>query len=175
VNESLLLTLLSLLTIGLMIASMASARSQRPSELRRQAEEKGLALLSSWFTPEQAAQWMSRREFDVVGSDTGTRYRITTKPGGMNIHELEWCVGALVQQAWQYQGTYCSHRRLPWRPRKIRHVPSRIGSELSNPAAGHTAYKGKVATSSQRGRPLYRCAGCQCRSCDEALGHRETK
>jgi hypothetical protein len=101
VNELLLLTLLSLLTIGLMIASMAGARSQLPRELRREAEEKGLVLLSSWFTPEQAAQLMSRREFEVVGSDTGTRYRITTKPGGMNVHELDgtgrtvmrWCFG----------------------------------------------------------------------------------
>jgi hypothetical protein len=101
VNELLLLTLLSLLTIGLMIASMAGARSQLPREFRRQAQEKGLALLNSWFTSEQAAQWMSRREFDVVGSDTGTRYRITTKPGGMNVHELDstgrtvmrWCFG----------------------------------------------------------------------------------
>jgi hypothetical protein len=101
VNELLLLTLLSLLTIGLMIASMAGARSPRPHELRRQAEEKGLALLNSWLTGEQAAQWMSRREFEVVGSDTGTRYRITMKSGGMNVHELDvtgrtvmrWCFG----------------------------------------------------------------------------------
>jgi hypothetical protein len=101
VNELLLLTLLSLLTIGLMIASMAGARSQLPRELRRQAEEKGLVLLNSWFTTEQAAQWTARREFDVVGSKTGTRYRITTKPGGMNVHELDgtgrtvmrWCFG----------------------------------------------------------------------------------
>jgi hypothetical protein len=101
VNELLLLTLLSLLTIGLMIVSMAGTRSQRPHELRRQAEEKGLALLNSWLTGEQAAQWMSRREFDVLGSDTGTRYRITTKSGGMNVHELDgtgrtvmrWCFG----------------------------------------------------------------------------------
>ena len=42
----------------------------------RQAQEKSLALLRRWLSPEQAAQYNSKEQFDVIGSDTGTRYRI---------------------------------------------------------------------------------------------------
>jgi hypothetical protein len=41
-----------------------------------QAEQKGLALLRFWLSPQQAEQYSSYRYFDVVGSDTGSRYRI---------------------------------------------------------------------------------------------------
>jgi hypothetical protein len=68
------------------------------SRARKQAEERGIALLRSWLTPEQDRQWAARRSFEVVGCDSGTRYRIT---GGtvMNIYQLnpegrkvaEWC------------------------------------------------------------------------------------
>jgi hypothetical protein len=63
-------------------------------------EEKGVALLRSWLSPEQAELWDSHRHFYVVGSDTGRRYRI--KYGkSMNIEELDsegnvvnqWCFG----------------------------------------------------------------------------------
>jgi hypothetical protein len=42
----------------------------------RQAQEKSLGLLRRWLSPEQAAQYNSKQHFDVIGSDTGTRYRI---------------------------------------------------------------------------------------------------
>ena len=41
-----------------------------------QAQQKSLALLRLWLSPEQAAQYSSKEHFDVIGSDTGTRYRI---------------------------------------------------------------------------------------------------
>jgi hypothetical protein len=41
-----------------------------------QAEQKGLALLRSWLSPEQAQQYDAHKHFEVIGSDTGTRYRI---------------------------------------------------------------------------------------------------
>jgi hypothetical protein len=64
----------------------------------RRGEEKSVALLRSWLTPEQAAQWDRRKEFDVVGSDTGTRYCIRCGTV-QNINELNsngkvvarWC------------------------------------------------------------------------------------
>jgi hypothetical protein len=73
---------------------------------RGKAEKRGLALLRSWLTPEQERQWRVCREFEVVGCDTGTRYKLTTK-ASMNIHQLDtagrtvrmWCVmpaGGLV-------------------------------------------------------------------------------
>jgi hypothetical protein len=57
-----------------------------------------MVLLRSWLTPEQDKQWTTRRAFEVIGCDTGTRYRITYA-AVMNIHQLEpaghtvaqWC------------------------------------------------------------------------------------
>jgi hypothetical protein len=57
-----------------------------------------MGLLRSWLTPEQHEQWAARSEFEVIGCDTGTRYRITCR-AVMNIHQLDpagrtvkqWC------------------------------------------------------------------------------------
>jgi hypothetical protein len=63
-----------------------------------QVEQKAVALLQPWLSPEQAQQYRSYRYFEVIGSDTGKRYRI--RHGRMmNIDELdsvgkrvcEWC------------------------------------------------------------------------------------
>jgi hypothetical protein len=65
---------------------------------RRAAEKRAVALLREWMTPEQLKQWDTREDFDVIGCDTGTRYRITCGTT-MNIHQLDgehrpvnrWC------------------------------------------------------------------------------------
>jgi hypothetical protein len=65
---------------------------------RRPAERRGIVLLRSWLTPEQTAQWDARGDFEVVGCDTGRRYRLS-RGTAMNIHELDangcpvsqWC------------------------------------------------------------------------------------
>jgi hypothetical protein len=53
---------------------------------------------SSWLSPEQALQYDSQKHFEVIGSDTGMRYRI--RHGNvMNIDQLDaagntafgWC------------------------------------------------------------------------------------
>jgi hypothetical protein len=73
---------------------------------RTEADGRALALLRSWLTPEQDRQFAARGEFDVVGCDTGTRYRITYR-AMMNVHQLDeagrpmkqWCfapVGGLA-------------------------------------------------------------------------------
>jgi hypothetical protein len=64
-------------TLGLLTGLAIYSRGR---EDRGRAEEKGIALLRSWLTPEQAKQWDSHKRFDVIGSDTGARYRI--KYGG---------------------------------------------------------------------------------------------
>jgi hypothetical protein len=75
-----------------------SPQATFPQAVSPQAEQKGLALLRSRLTVEQEGQYDARRSFEVVGSDTGTRYRI--RHGRMmNIDELdseghkvcEWC------------------------------------------------------------------------------------
>ena len=69
-------------------------------------EERGVNLLREWLSPKQRAQFDAKRYFDVIGCDSGKRYRIhygeTT-----NVHEIGdddlpsvgWCfmpVGSLV-------------------------------------------------------------------------------
>jgi hypothetical protein len=82
------------LTAGtvVMIVIMAGER------MRGEAEKKALTLLRPWLSPEQAQQYDSQNHFEVIGSDTGTRYRI--RYGFMmNIDQLdsagnnvcEWC------------------------------------------------------------------------------------
>jgi hypothetical protein len=62
------------------------------------SEVKALALLGAWLSPTQAEQYNSYKHFEVIGSDTGTRYRIR-HGRTMNVDELdsvgnrvcEWC------------------------------------------------------------------------------------
>jgi hypothetical protein len=86
--------LVCLLLTVLLADYRVNPRSRAPKE----AEARGIALLRSWLTPEQDRQWAARGYFEVVGCDSGTRYRI--KRGVvMNIHQLDpkgrsvaqWC------------------------------------------------------------------------------------
>jgi hypothetical protein len=43
---------------------------------RSETKVRALTLLKEWLSPEQRACYERFRYFDVVGSDTGTRYRI---------------------------------------------------------------------------------------------------
>jgi hypothetical protein len=80
-----------------LVVLAALLREARPRP-RTEADARALALLRSWLTPEQDRQWADRGEFDVVGGDTGTRYRITYR-AVMNVHQLDdagrpvkqWC------------------------------------------------------------------------------------
>jgi hypothetical protein len=49
-----------------------------------QAEIRGISLLKGWLSPEQLAQYESYRYFDVIGRQSGKRYRIRYGTG-MNI------------------------------------------------------------------------------------------
>jgi hypothetical protein len=73
---------------------------QRP---RTEADRRAIALLRSWLTPDQDKQWRARGEFEVVGSDTGTRYRITYR-AVMNVHQLDPVGNAVAQWCFAPQG-----------------------------------------------------------------------
>jgi hypothetical protein len=45
-------------------------------ERHAEAERKGLTLLRSWLSAEQRRQFDDKSYFEVIGGDTGTRYRI---------------------------------------------------------------------------------------------------
>lgn len=49
---------------------------------------RGLALLREWLSPGQRAQFDAGRYFDVIGCDSGTRYRIRFGVAA-NVHELD--------------------------------------------------------------------------------------
>jgi hypothetical protein len=65
---------------------------------RLRSEERSQDLLRLWLSPDQTQQYDKYQRFDVVGSDTGTRYRIH-RGTAMNIEELtaegyvtrRWC------------------------------------------------------------------------------------
>jgi hypothetical protein len=88
----------TILTLVLLPVLVVDSQSRRRSQARKPAEERGFALLQAWLGPEQAEQWTSQRAFEVLGCDTGTRYRITCGTA-MNVHQLDqtgrsvarWC------------------------------------------------------------------------------------
>jgi len=61
-------------------------------------EARGITLLREWLSPEQQAQFDASKSFNVVGCDTGKRYRIRHGTG-TNVHEIDdagrpvmgWC------------------------------------------------------------------------------------
>jgi hypothetical protein len=61
-------------------------------------EARGITLLREWLSPEQQAQFDASKCFDVVGCDSGRRYRIRHGTG-TNVHEIDdagrpvvgWC------------------------------------------------------------------------------------
>jgi hypothetical protein len=69
-------------------------------------EARGIALLCDWLFPQQLSQFKRRKSFDVVGSESGKRYRICYGTS-TNVYEMDpkehvvvgWCfrpVGSLV-------------------------------------------------------------------------------
>jgi hypothetical protein len=61
-------------------------------------EARGIKLLREWLSPEQRAQFDANRYFDVIGCDSGKRYRIRYGLA-TNVHEINgdgrstigWC------------------------------------------------------------------------------------
>ena len=103
------MTVLAFCAVSLvLIVALTSALATDPRvrwriRSRRPEEKRGVALLRSWLTPAQALQWDSRAEFEVVGCDTGTRYRITCGTI-MNIHELDPGGNAVAQWCFAPEG-----------------------------------------------------------------------
>jgi hypothetical protein len=88
-----------LLLAGLMLVTLVDPFIKQQADSRSRAEEKAIRLLRSWLTPEQNEQFKSGKGFEVIGCDTGTRYRITSSVGMMNVHQMNetgarvrvWC------------------------------------------------------------------------------------
>jgi hypothetical protein len=67
------------------IRSLCERLSAQPNDDR---VARGLKLLREWLSPEQLAQFDADGCFDVIGSDTGKRYRIHYG-SSMNVEELD--------------------------------------------------------------------------------------
>ncbi len=64
-------------TLVLAAITLIAARYGSAAEtFRHETETRALTLLKEWLSPKQRACYERFRYFDVVGSDTGTRYRI---------------------------------------------------------------------------------------------------
>ncbi len=71
------------------------ARRQAAEDIRK---ERGITLLRQWLSLEQKAQFDAFKYFDVIGCDTGKRYRIRHGTA-TNVHEIDdagrpimgWC------------------------------------------------------------------------------------
>jgi hypothetical protein len=77
--------------IGRALAEWArhlQALRERHQNLFRDREARGIKLLREWLTPEQRAQFDAKRYFDVVGCDSGRRYRIHYG-SATNVHEID--------------------------------------------------------------------------------------
>jgi hypothetical protein len=73
-------------SLALYIREVQAARERYRARFATR-EERGVNLLREWLSPEQRAQFDAKRYFEVIGCDSGKRYRIhygeTT-----NVHEI---------------------------------------------------------------------------------------
>jgi hypothetical protein len=74
------------------------AMRERQKTIKDIRKARGITLLREWLSPEQQAQFDTSKCFDVIGCDSGKRYRIRHGTG-TNIHEIDaagrpimgWC------------------------------------------------------------------------------------
>ena len=90
-------SLVAFALVGVLGALIAITLAWRGPKRNREAEEKALRLLRSWLTPRQNQQWDTNKGFEVIGSDSGTRYYIR-RGKGMNIDQLD--AGGKVVALW---------------------------------------------------------------------------
>jgi hypothetical protein len=88
-------------------AREVQARRARYWELRAsncEPEARGLKLLREWLSPEQRAQFDRERYFDVIGCDSGKRYRIRYGSAA-NVDELD--EAGLPRMGWCFVPNAC--------------------------------------------------------------------
>ena len=86
-------------TLLLSVLSLVVARSGSCARaFRFETEARALTLLKEWLSPKQRACYERFRYFDVVGIDTGTRYRIhhgvqtnIEELSATGRHVCKWC------------------------------------------------------------------------------------
>jgi hypothetical protein len=78
-------------------------------------EARGKSLLREWLSPEQKSHFGASKGFDVVGCDSGRRYRISHGTG-TDVHEIDdagrSCAGVLSHRGTWSQATSCLLKKL---------------------------------------------------------------
>jgi hypothetical protein len=64
-----------LITLGFIVLAFLRL-SYTPGLKASRSDTRGLELLKDWLSPEQLTSYEQRRNFDVIGSDSGTVFRI---------------------------------------------------------------------------------------------------
>ncbi|QOG23011.1 MULTISPECIES: hypothetical protein [Bradyrhizobium] len=86
---------------------VAVGKLYQAAKAEKTIQARALRLLRSWLSPAQRAEFDSKGYFDVVGCDSGKRYRIRRGTSG-NVNEIDedgrlgagWCfvpLGGLVE------------------------------------------------------------------------------
>ncbi|MDA9450779.1 MULTISPECIES: hypothetical protein [unclassified Bradyrhizobium] len=86
---------------------MAVGTLYQAAKEEKTVQARALRLLRSWLSPQQRLEFERKGYFDVVGCDTGKRYRIRRGTSG-NVNEIDeygrlgtgWCfvpLGSLVE------------------------------------------------------------------------------
>ena len=94
---SFILALIAAVTLSTLSVALARyASTADPIHLAR--DRRALRLLKDWLSPEQLACYERFSFFDVIGSDTGTRYRVhhgtqtnIEELSGTGHHVCKWC------------------------------------------------------------------------------------
>ena len=79
-------------------ARKVQALRERLKTIEDLREARGVTLLRQWLSPAQKAQFDASKCFEVIGCDSGRRYRISHGTG-TNVHEIDdagrpvmgWC------------------------------------------------------------------------------------
>ena len=86
------------------VTALARALDDPRAEPHLAARGRSIHLLESNLSPEQRHQWARHRYFDVIGGDTGRRYRVY-KGCTLNIAQLNGSGGRARLLCFEPQGT----------------------------------------------------------------------
>jgi hypothetical protein len=73
--------------------------------INHQPEIKAIKLLKEWLSPSQLAQYEEHNYFDVIGSDTGRKYRILNNAYSFNVLEISNRGSTIIRYCFVPEGT----------------------------------------------------------------------
>ena len=97
------LLILCALSVAFFLTAILGCHRAHACKPLTSAEQKVLALLREWLSPDQRARFESYRHFEVTGSRTGKRYRIRHSRV-VNIDEID---ERTVWRIWSSRPTSC--------------------------------------------------------------------